>query len=466
METCPHCVDLQRRLDELHAQVERLAHANAQLQRQLDEARRAGKRQAAPFAKGPPKPHPKTPGRKAGDQHGRHGHRPPPAEPLHECHEADLPAGCPHCGAPVAETHVAEQFQVDLPRQPVRRRFRIHCGRCSRCGRPVRGRHPLQTSDATGAAASQVGPDAQAAVVLLNKQCGLSHAKVAGVLTTLFGIPLTRGASAQIVLRAGHRLAPAYQEIRQHLPGQDWLSVDETGWRVGGHPAWLHVWVGGQATAYAIDPQRHAGPLEQVIGLDWEGILVHDGWASYDRFECAAHQQCLAHVLRRAHELEEAATGRAAVFPRQLIDLLQASLQARDQFQAGRLDAVGLAQARQQCVGDLLALTARRRRNAANERLAKHLFGYAEQWFTFLEVPGTPATNWPAEQATRPAVVNRKVWGGNRTAAGAEAQAVTMSVLATCRQGAHSALDYVSRALRGIVTALFPKPVLVTGANQ
>jgi transposase len=149
-----------------------------------------------------------------------------------------------------------------------------------------------------------------------------------------------------------------------------------------------------------------------------------------------------------------------------VIDLLQASLRARDQFQAGRLDAAGLEQARQHGVGEMLDLTARRRVNAATELLARHLFGYAEQWFTFLEAPGTPATNWPAEQATRPAVVNRKVWGGNRTAAGAEAQAVTRSVLATCRQRARSALDFVSQALRGIMASLFPKPRLAAGANQ
>jgi transposase len=39
----------------------------------------------------------------------------------------------------------------------------------------------LQTSDALGAAASQVGPDAQAAIGLLNKTFGLSHGKVAQV---------------------------------------------------------------------------------------------------------------------------------------------------------------------------------------------------------------------------------------------------------------------------------------------
>jgi hypothetical protein len=55
----------------------------------------------------------------------------------------------------------------------------------------VQGRHPMQTSDALRAAA-QLGPDAQAAVVELNKQAGLSHGKVTRCLKSLFGIPLSR----------------------------------------------------------------------------------------------------------------------------------------------------------------------------------------------------------------------------------------------------------------------------------
>ena len=39
--------------------------------RRLDDALRAGKRQAAPFRKGPPKPDPKPPGRKSGDAASR-----------------------------------------------------------------------------------------------------------------------------------------------------------------------------------------------------------------------------------------------------------------------------------------------------------------------------------------------------------------------------------------------------------
>jgi transposase len=54
--------------------------------------------------------------------------------------------------------------------------------------------------------------------------------------------------------------------------------------------------------------------------------------------------------------------------------------------------------------------------------------------FTFLTEPGVQATNWCAEQALRPAIVNRKSWGGNRTEQGARTQQVTMSVIRTASQ--------------------------------
>jgi hypothetical protein len=49
-----------------------------ELERALEDSRRGGKRQAAPFSKGEPTASPKTPGRKSGADHGRHGHRATP----------------------------------------------------------------------------------------------------------------------------------------------------------------------------------------------------------------------------------------------------------------------------------------------------------------------------------------------------------------------------------------------------
>jgi len=184
---CHGCLALRRRVEELEAEKQRLLQL-------LEAERRAGKRQAAPFSKGMLQKKPKKPGRKAGDHYGKKGHRPPPpADQIDETHEALLSPTCPDCGGPVAETEVQQQYQVEIPRRPIQRQFNVHIGCCGCCGRRVQGRHPLQTSDALGAAASQLGPDAQAAVVDLNKNAGLSHGKVIALFRQLFGITLSRG---------------------------------------------------------------------------------------------------------------------------------------------------------------------------------------------------------------------------------------------------------------------------------
>jgi hypothetical protein len=64
------------------------------------------------------------------------------------------------------------QWQTGLPSRPIVRRFDIHCGHCAASGARVQGRHALQTSDALGAAASQLGPHVHAAKVILNKELG------------------------------------------------------------------------------------------------------------------------------------------------------------------------------------------------------------------------------------------------------------------------------------------------------
>jgi hypothetical protein len=102
------------------------------------------------------------------------------------------------------------------------------------------------------------------------------------------------------VLRAADKLQPVYQEIQESLPNAEVITPDETGWRNGGRLVWLHAWVTDQATCYVIDPHRSADALEEVIGLDYSGTLIHDGASTYDRFLDAQHQQCVAHALRRA----------------------------------------------------------------------------------------------------------------------------------------------------------------------
>jgi hypothetical protein len=90
---------LWREVVRLVGENDRLRGRVAKLEGLLEEARRAGKRQAAPFSRGEPKAEPRRPGRRSGDEHGRHGHREPPGE-VDEEFDAPLGPRC-ECGGEI-----------------------------------------------------------------------------------------------------------------------------------------------------------------------------------------------------------------------------------------------------------------------------------------------------------------------------------------------------------------------------
>lgn len=455
---------LKQQLDAARQQLrsarQQLRSARQQLQRLtrlVEELRSEGKRQAAPFRKqDQPSKTPKKPGRKAGKRHGRHAHRSVPPR-IDETYDAPLPDDCPHCSAGhVVETHVATQYQTEIPRTVIYRCFDVHVGVCDHCHRTVQGRHALQTSTARGAAGSQLGPNVHALLAVLNKQLGLSHGKSVRLLGTMFeDLRLARATSVRSIQRTAKRLRPAYEQIGQLVRGASQVAPDETGWRVAGRSAWLHVFVSPCATYYEIDPTRSHQPAERLLGIDWSGTLVHDGWSVYDRFRRAFHQQCLRHLQRRCQDLLTTAQRSALRFPRAVLALIDQAFALRRAWRGHRLDANRLAEAGLALSCELERVASGRFTYPPNRRLARHILKHAMHWFWFLIDPTIAATNHRAEQAIRPAVVNRKVWGGNRTWLGAATQSILMSVLQTCQQRKLQPFSFLQQALRN------PKPHLL-----
>lgn len=436
-----------RQIAQLEARVAQLEARVAQLEGLLEKATRAGKRQAAPFSKGPPKGTPKKPGRKSGKKYGPKAHRPLPDQEPDEIINVPLPADCDECGGAVDEDHVDQQVQMEIPRRPIIRRFDIHIGTCRQCGKRFRPRHALQTSDAVGAAASQLGPDLQAMIAMMKDKYGLSYGDICGLLKDGFGIPVTRGGAAHAVLRAGKRVRPVYEVLKQLVRRADAVYPDETGWKVGGVLQWMWAFVTDAVTIYVIRPSRGKDVPQEILGPDYDGRLIHDGWSPYDSFERAIHQQCLEHLLRRATELLEKARGSAARFPCRVKKFLQDALELRDRRDAGKISEHGLAVVRGRLEKRLDKSLACKYSHKDNRRFRNHLAKHRREILTFLYHKDIEATNWPAEQAIRPAVRNRKVFGGNRAWSGAVAQESLGSFFATCGKNAIESLTTLSHII-------------------
>ena len=334
-------------------------------------------------------------------------------------------------------TGVATQIQEELPvPQVLVREFRVALGACQDCGQRVRGRHRLQTSDALGAAAVQLGPALVASAVILNKQMGLSFGKIATLLRQHYGIRVSSSGLVRAVHRAARRAEPTYNDLRRQLRNSPVVTSDETGWKVGGYLRWLWAGVSEKTTVYLIQPGRGYEEAAHLLGPDFAGVLIRDGWAAYRRFTRATHQSCFAHLLRRGQTL-----GRDHPRSRIAADIharLKQALCLRDAARAGELSRDDLGEA----LEALAAGLARRLLHPGPlpdvRCFAKHLTSEWKALFTFLRNPAVDATNWRAEQAIRPAVVTRKVCGGNRSWRGAATQQTLASVIRTACQRHHN----------------------------
>jgi transposase len=430
---------LREQLNKAQAEIERLRKA-------LEEALRSLKRQAAPFSKGQPKSNPKRPGRKSGSDYGQRAFRAIP-DHVDEQIGVGLPKRCPDCGGPVIHDCTHAQFQEDIVQRTIVRRFDVELGHCVGCGGHVQGRHPLQTSDALGAAQVQVGPQALTLAAHLTKQMGISHERTAQVLAWGYGLKVSRTTLCRAITRLGTKAEPTYQELQIAVRHSLVNRLDETSWRVAAHLQWLWVCVSDEVTLYAILPGRGFAQAASILGEDYEGFLNHDGWQPYYRFPHAFHQSCLSHLIRRCKDMIETASAAAARFPQAVIESLVEGLALRDRYARQEISLHGLYVATGRLVAKMDRLLSKTFRDPANRRLAKHL-RHEEPWlFTFLYCPGIEATNNAAERALRPAVVARKTWGGNRTENGAKTQQILISILATCRQQGKDSLARIAQLL-------------------
>ncbi len=437
----------QQKNEKLRKEIERLKQETERLRRELEAALRASKRQAAPHSRGTPKANPQRPGRKPGRHYGQQACRPIPSR-VDERITVPLPERCPRCGGGVEPESCETQYQEEIVRRTIVRRFDIAVGRCCHCQRRVQGRHSSQTSDAVGVGNVQLGPEALTLAAILNKQMGLSLGHTRQVLSYGFGLKVSRGGLYRALARMAGRAEPTYEGLVETARQAPVNGMDETGWKVGGRLQWLHVAVSAQVTVYAILPGRGYEQAVAILGAEYDGFLTHDGWAPYYRFQLAFHQSCLAHLLKRCREMAQVASPAALAFPRAVENLLLTSLELRDRHERGEVSERGLSIATGKLEAKLDRMLETRRRNSANRRLARHLEHELLWLFTFLHCPGLDATNNTAERAIRGMVIARKVWGGNRTWEGARTQQILVSVLRTCWQQGKDTFALCVRLLR------------------
>ena len=415
-------LDLHRMIEQLQAEIEQLK-------------RRSG---AAPFSKGTRKPDPKPPGRKPGQ--GFFRFRNPPeqaAEPV------SVPVGvpcCPECGGSLGEARREIVSITDIPAQPEPevRRYAVETRDCAQCGRKIRGRHPDIAPGQQGATAHRVGPNVKAVAHILHYVHGVPVRKTPAIIEDLTGLRLTQGALTQDAMKQSKEAVGAtYEALRATVQDQPVVHTDDTGWRVGGAPAYLMAFVNPSLSVYQVRPQHRNEGVRELIPADFGGVMVCDRGRSYDAVELegVAQQKCLAHLIRNAGAVAEEKTGPARQFSEQLKGMLQQALalpaekngrDAGDYWErVEKLDEQLTFHLRDRDLGD-----------PDNQRLLDGVGAQHDRCrvLRFLGEDAVEPTNNRAERDLRPAVIARKVSHCSRNEPGARAYEAFTSVLQTIRK--------------------------------
>src|SRR4051812_8486700 len=312
----------------LKARVDELLAENAALKARLDQKTRDAKRQAAPFSKGRRPTRPKRPGRKPGRGPFTFRTLPTPDQWTAPPIDVRLPEPvCPCCGEPMHERRVDFAATTEIPPQPrpIVQPYRVWVYRCPTCDTTVRASHPDLAPDQYGATAHRLGPRLLAAAHVTHYGLGVPVRKVPAVLQLYTGVCVTQSALTQDALRrVAGPLGGAYQALRDQFPGADVTYTDDTGWRVGGEPAQLMIFVTDTATVFQVRARHRNEEVREVIGEDYRGVLVTDRGKSYDakELESVKQQKCIPHALRSINEVLESKQGRARHFGARLKTLL------------------------------------------------------------------------------------------------------------------------------------------------
>jgi transposase len=437
---CPRCAQsakeslaLRAESETLRTQSEALRAENKELKEALTQAQRAGKRQAAPFSRGKKKENPKRPGRKDGHPGATR------ARPDHVDHtlEAAPLDGCPDCGGTVEKEQTEENFETDLPRsEPKVTRFVFWKAWCPHCKKRVHSYHPRQTSTATGAAASHVGPRVRALAADLKCRLGIPYRKITDLLEVQFKIQVTAGALVHSNHRLAQRAASTVDEMKKALAQETVVGADETGWRVAGISHWLWVACSERFTIYEITPDRCAKVIREILGEDFEGFLMRDGWSSYDAQLSYRMLRCLRHLQRNAEDLEDVQSDEATAEGIALFILwIDGVFELKKKHRAEKLTPAQYHEQAQEMIVWLDEfLKPSEHSCVVYQNFAERMKKIREHIVPILENPDLPATNNLSERQIRPAVVHRKISAGTKTEKGSNTLAVLGSLGTSCHQ--------------------------------
>lgn len=334
---------------------------------------------------------------------------------------------------------------------------------------------PLHGGIKTGAfpenikATVQYGKNLQAMVVAFNTVGAVSINRTHEILSSVFNIPLATGTIKNMVTRCAESLKDTYERIRLKMVILGLIHCDETGSRVDGKTCWVHVASDRDYTYLTINQKRGQIDMDAADVLPHaRGIIVHDCWGSYWKYQNVTHAICCAHLLRELNGVIENHPEQtwATRFKKLLLDMKkvrdkallsnkdEVSYYHRHKFDMD-YDAIIKTAYKENPLPETPMKKRGRKKKSKVLNLICRLDNYKGSVCLFIKNLCVPFDNNQAERDLRMVKIKTKVSGCFRSEEGAQEYLTIMSYIGSARKHGINAFTAIREALNGNPDIIF-----------
>ena len=315
----------------------------------------------------------------------------------------------------------------------------------------------------------QYGKNLQAMVVAFNTVGAVSINRTHEILSSVFNIPLATGTIKNMVTRCADSLKGTYEKIRQMMVCAGLIHCDETGARIDGKTWWVHNASNQDYTYLTIHQKRGRIGIDAADVLPHaRGIIVHDCWSSYWKYQDVTHAICCAHLLRELNGVIENHPEQtwAPKFRKLLLDMkkvrdkalradkTEVSYYYHHKFDKEYDDIIKIAY-EDNPLPETIANKRGRKKKSKVLNLICRLDNYKGAVCLFINNLYVPFDNNQAERDLRMIKVKNKVSGCFRSEEGAQEYLTIMSYIGSAHKHGINAFKAIREALDGNSDIIF-----------
>ena len=415
------------------------------------------------FVKAKAKSSKKKSGKKPGGQPGHTGYHCKPFPDPTTIVEKRPPKTCDCGGTVICNDEYVGKQKADIKIVVDVTEERVFTGFCEACGKTHKGQfsegyiNPIQ-----------YGNVIKTIVLMLNTYANVSMNKITEFVSSITGsmINLSNATVVNINYELSKKLETVIEVIKNQLINSGLLLVDETGVRVSGKINWMQIFTNDMFTLFSANTKRGDVTFE---GFDllavFTGILMHDHFVSYYKYQHLTHAECNVHILRYIKAIIEI---QRHPWAQELHDFFCKSNKEKNEliadgiysFTADKIESLKDEYSKILDAGDIQYASAIEGKSSIKyfveeRRLLTRLREYADQHLLFLLKFEVPFSNNESERGARTAKSKIKVSAGFRSIEGASAYARIISIIATARKQKLSIFDTIKAIFDG-KTISFP----------